>query len=484
MQTLSSQYDRVRHQYPDDELLILFDIDGTILDMRHMVCWVLLAFDRAHDTSHFHGLLAETIKVHENQVEQFLDERPLPTGEKERILQWYLEHRWSPEAILASHQPYRGVLDVIRWLQIQPATHVGLNTGRPELLREATLRSLNALGSGYRVQFSSDLLYMNPRDWEEAVPVAKAAGLRFFQEAGFRVFAVVDNEPQNIKSMVEADRDGEILFLHAETLFETKGTQTPRTVRGRSYDITSLVSEEDLPQRVQFVWHGVNDRANLRQFLASGIRWGECDLRCDPLDRLVLRHDSFEETPWSEDEEVLTLEDCLEEFKRHDKAIKLDLKEDCTVERVLALLKQAQLDDGRLWFNGNVESLLEAGFRRLATSHPRAIIQCPADFLAPLILSIPDKAQEILRVLASWGINRLSVSWKTERKRQIVDSLENWGYEVNIYDVPDLESFLQAALLLPRSLTSDFNFPKWHYFGRGAGKKRDYFRYRAAEPTR
>ena len=33
--------------------------------------------------------------------------------------------------------------------------------------------------------------------------------------------------------------------------------------------------------------------------------------------------------------------------------------------------------------------------------------------------------------------------------------------------VPDLVAFLPAALLLPRSLAADLNFPQWHYFGRG-----------------
>jgi hypothetical protein len=34
MQRLSQHYDRMRRHYPDDELMILFDIDGTILDSR------------------------------------------------------------------------------------------------------------------------------------------------------------------------------------------------------------------------------------------------------------------------------------------------------------------------------------------------------------------------------------------------------------------------------------------------------------------
>jgi hypothetical protein len=44
--------------------------------------------------------------------------------------------------------------------------------------------------------------------------------------------------------------------------------------------------------------------------------------------------------------------------------------------------------------------------------------------------------------------------------------------------VPDHESFLQAVLQLPRSLTADFNFPEWNYYGRGSGERRRYHRYR------
>jgi hypothetical protein len=55
--------------------------------------------------------------------------------------------------------------------------------------------------------------------------------------------------------------------------------------------------------------------------------------------------------------------------------------------------------------------------------------------------------------------------------------MDQWGFEVNIYDVPDLEAFLQAVLLLPRSITSNFNFPQWHFYGKSAlenGRLADY----------
>jgi hypothetical protein len=47
----------------------------------------------------------------------------------------------------------------------------------------------------------------------------------------------------------------------------------------------------------------------------------------------------------------------------------------------------------------------------------------------------------------------------------------------HFYNVPDLESSLQAALVLLRSLTSDFNFPQWDYFDRGSGPDNVYHRY-------
>jgi hypothetical protein len=83
-------------------------------------------------------------------------------------------------------------------------------------------------------------------------------------------------------------------------------------------------------------------------------------------------------------------------------------------------------------------------------------------------------------MLRGWGVNRFSIAWGTPHTRRLFDQLERWGHDVNIYAVPDLAAFLQAALLLPRSLTADFNFPQWHYFGRGSGEHLDHHTYRLA----
>jgi beta-phosphoglucomutase-like phosphatase (HAD superfamily) len=478
MRRLAEHYGRFRHRYPDDRLLIVFDIDGTILDLRHMVRHVLLDYDREHATDLFHGLSVDDVDVHENRVAEFLAARALPAETREQVLAWYLERRWQPESVLAAHRPYRGVLEVIRWFQLQPQTFVGLNTGRPEWLRDETLRSLNELGREYRVEFRSELLVMNEEGGEDDVLDAKVVGLRAFAAAGYRTFAVVDNEPAVIAALAAADESGEILFLQAQTLSESRRVPTPRTVRGRSYDLTALVTEGDLPYHVQLVWHGVNDEANVRQFLGSRVHWAECDVRRDPLGRVVLRHDSFERTPWARTEPVFLLDDLLTRLHQYGRGVKLDLKEgDAVLDDVLAIVDAHGFADADLWFNARIEALGEDGVRRLAAAHADAIIQCPVDFLAPLVLAAPERAGDTISLLTGWGVNRFSVSWAGEHARALLERLEDFGCEVNLYAVPDLEAFLRAALLLPTSITTDFNFPAWHYFGRGAGEHHRYHRY-------
>ena len=480
MTKLASHYKKMREQYPYDKLMILFDIDGSILDMRHMVLHILRAYDRAHGTRFFRRLRLDDIGVHENHVAGLLATLSIPPEKQAEVLAWYQQHRWSPEAILESHRPFSGVLEVIRWFQIQPNTFVGLNTGRPETLRADTLRSLNKLGKEYRVHFTDEFLYMNPGQWEEDVPHAKVAGVRHFQRAGYRIFAFVENEPLNLKAVARHDPQREILLLHANTIFESKRTRLPpHTARGQKYDLSELIPEQALPRHIQFVWHGVNDEANLRQFLASDIQWAECDVHMDPTgSELILRHDSFTETPLQEDETWFTLDHLLSRLRERGKSVKLDLKAGgVLVDKVLELVDAHDFEDTALWFNGNVERLQEHRIRQLARERPSAVLQCPVDFLAPLICSVPQKAKEILDMFGEWGINRFSINWLTNDMRTFFDQMDRWGFEVNIYNVPDLEAFLRAVVLMPHSVTSDFNFPKWHYYGRGSGEKGSHYTY-------
>ena len=480
MRELAIHYEKTRAQYPGHKLLILFDIDGTVLDMRHMIRFVLQAFDRAHGTSFFHHLRISDITVHENHVMRLLAQLRISPEDQDHIMAWYLSHRWSPHAILHAHRPFHGVLEVIRWFQLQPNTFVGLQTGRPNSLRMETLRSLNELGKEYRVQFSNDLLSMNPLGWEQNVEQSKVAAVEHFRREGYHVFAVVDNEPKHLKAISRFDTQREILLLHANTLFESRHTRIPYpAVRGKVYDLTGLISQKALPQRIQFVWHGVNQEGNLRQFLASNVHWGELDVRIDPsTGEVVLRHDGFEMASSEEDEEFLQFEGCLACMRDHGRGVKFDLKENgILLDKVLEAVARFAFEESELWFNGNVERIGKDGFKKLREAHPSAVIQCPVDFMGPLILGIPEKAKEILDMFTEWSVNRLSLNWGVPDARKIFAQLDTWGFEVNIYNIPDLESFLQTTLLMPRSITSDFNFPQWHCYGQGSGENLSRYKY-------
>lgn len=242
---------------------------------------------------------------------------------------------------------------------------------------------------------------------------------------------------------------------------------------------TELIPEMSLPKQIQFVWHGINNEANLRQFLASDFNWGECDVRLHPIDEEpILRHDSFKNSPLDPNEKWLTLDSLLSCVAKTDKSIKIDLKAGgIIVEKVMESIDANGLDDSRLWFNSNLERLQELGFWKLSKKYPKAILQADVDFMAPLICSVPGKARDILDMFTEWGINRFSISWQTQNLSIFLDQMNDWGFEVNIYDVPDLESFLQTVLLMPQSITSDFNFPKWHYYGRGPGENGFHYEY-------
>ncbi len=480
MKALADCYLRASREHAGEPIMLLSDIDGTIIDMRHAVLSVLQSYDRAHDTEHFNRLQPEDITAHENHVEEMLDRFGVPGAERPAVMRWYLDHLWSDSTIMETHRPFRSVFPMIRWFQLQPNTSVALVTGRPETLRKVTLQSLNRLGEVRRVSFSDDLLFMNPGDWQEDVTGSKVAGLAHFRDQGYHVFAVIDNEPLVLEALAQVTKETDMLLLHADTIFESRSTTIPRgIVRGNDYGLTDLVpGEQSLPEHVQLVWHGVNDEANLRQFITSGVFWAEVDVRIDPSDELILRHDSFETTPALADEEWLTLDKAIADLSKHARGIKLDLKSgDEVLERLLRMVAAADFGDGSLWFNGNIEIIGEKGFRTIRDEHPDSIVQCPVDWLRPLIQAAPSEARKTLEMLTAWGINRFSISWEYADPGELLRRLTEWGYQVNFYNVPDLETFLEAVILLPASVTSDFNFPQWHRYGRGSGKRGRRFNY-------
>ncbi len=78
MKALADCYLRVCAQYPGEPLMLVSDIDGTIIDMRYLVLSVLQSYDEARGTAYFTRLRPADVTVHENRVEQLLERVAVP----------------------------------------------------------------------------------------------------------------------------------------------------------------------------------------------------------------------------------------------------------------------------------------------------------------------------------------------------------------------------------------------------------------------
>ena len=241
MRRLGEHHERMQRRYQEEDLMVIFDIDDTILDLRHMVLHVLRSFDRRHDTAFFADIGVDEIEASEAEMGKIIRQLSIPAKDERRIASWFEEHSWSSKVIREAHRPFPGVMEVIRWFQGQPKTVVGINTGRPELIRDDTLRSLNSAGRSHNVVFTHNLLFMNPCGWNGNIVAFKVAGIDYFQKKGFRVIAFVDNEPENLQAVSMNDRTGDILLLHADTVYKSQREKMPRNaVSGKVYDIAEL----------------------------------------------------------------------------------------------------------------------------------------------------------------------------------------------------------------------------------------------------
>jgi len=465
MRDLAFHYEAMRSAHPDNILMIVFDIDGTIVDVRHMILSVLKAYDHEHDTRLFANLLSDDITGPANDIATILRGFAVPPAVREDINTWCTNNFWSKAAILDSHKPFNGVLDVIRWFQLQPNTVVGINTSRSESLRADTLKILNTLGEEYHVTFDDALLFMNNG---VTAALGKVEGIRHFRDLGFRIVAMIDNEQANLEAVAKSDPLGEMLLIHADIIISSSPARRgDRVFKDNFFDLTELISRQQLPGHIEFVWHGVDDESILRQFLVSSVQWAELHVRQSIQGSdLILRRKSFAEIPPAPGEKPARLDDFLYILGDAGRGVKLDLKDPGLTGVVLDLLKGSGFTDERIWITINLEELRRGGLQLIMDTYPKAIKQCPVDSLSQMMRESPSEARKYLGMLACWGIDRFSVNWSTSGSRRIIIQLQNWGFDVNIYNVPDLEAFLQAVLLLPKSITSFFNFPKWFYTGR------------------
>ena len=468
MKSLRLHYGYMKEQYPDRDLMLIFDIDGCINDMQYQLFRALRTFDELQGTHYFYRLKPDEIKIHEDLLSSFLTEYQLLPEQKKAFLSWYTRYRKSSRVQL---RPMEGVIETICWFQMQTRTAVGLKNICSQDMRQQTIKALKKFRKDYQLKLTKELIYF-PENHSPAESAVES--LSYFRKLGYHVICFVDSETQSLDAIASEKGTRDVLLLQADTVYRSNdGPVTAAVEKGSTYELRELVHEKDLPPYIDLVWHGINDRKNMQQFLSSPIQWGEVDVQTVQEDgSVLLQHDSpLEATTVLHEKIDLTLNELLEEFQQHRKGIKIDFKDKSTVLiKTVKHLKQQGFTDQQIWLNGDIDVLKEEGFKVLLEAFPNAVIQTSVDFICPLVFSLPNQAKNILTLLKAWGINRFSISWELDKCTALLHRLKKWGFEVNVYNTPDLEQFLKVMILSPRSITSDFNFPEWNYFGRGSGK--------------
>lgn len=209
----------------------------------------------------------------------------------------------------------------------------------------------------------------------------------------------------------------------------------------------------ELPQReIRLAWNNVNREQSLEQFLQSGIEWAALTLPPATGDAMADFGQSDRETA----DEFSGMQEVLASLHKHRRGAKLELTGRCGISaKVLQQLDALGFDDD-LWFSAGVELLGARGFSILAHAYPKAVLECPVDFLAPLVISVPRKAEMILDTFCQWGVNQFAIKWNTPHMATLFAQMSHWGFDVGIYNVPDRSELEQAMAMEPAAVTVDF----------------------------
>jgi hypothetical protein len=227
---LLNHHERSRQRFADRRLLVLFDVDDTFLDMRLAVTGLLRAYDASHGSAHFDALDPTTLDPFGRGIESVLERCRVPAGEQPQVLAWYHQQRRRGDIARLAHAPFRGLLALAAWLHRQPRTAVGINSARPEFLRQDTLRCLNELAAGTDLRFVDELAWFTPHGWRDDVGASKLAAITQAERRGERVIAMIDSNPAVLAALAQADYGDDVLLLHSADLLHSPGP-TPRAAR-------------------------------------------------------------------------------------------------------------------------------------------------------------------------------------------------------------------------------------------------------------
>ena len=452
---LTFHYEAALGKYPGEKLLIVCDIDQTILDMRHGIVQALLGFDGRQGSRYFDSVGLTDVDGNEDRLQSLFEQLQLPSAIRLAAGAECEKAARSREVILSAHRRFQGILDLIRWFQLQPNTYVALITGRPEWSRLDTSYVLSVLEREYCVRFPDDLVYMKPAYPKQPVWESKINGIARFREAGFHVFAAIDSEPENLRAIAESNLDAEIFLLQTDAIVNALEQRVVGRSGGGSFHPEKLLSGNAASRPVRFIWDWTDmEEETFFRFLSSNVQWIKVDAG--------FFFPDTERGRFSCARSTTDLDFCLNLIRKHKKKLNIDLSDDgLLLGRIMDIISDYDFEDNELWFSGG--SGLDGHrdlkvFGILGEMYPSAVLQYSLGSLALTVDREPDAARAILLRLSHEGVDIFSLDWRMPHRTKILRRLNQWGFHVNICNAHSLRSFLQGALSQPSAITSAFNF--------------------------
>lgn len=435
LRALAEHVARQREQFPDAALLVLVDVDGTLLDLRHGVQGLLADLDRRQPGTGLADLPLDRVPNDERSLRALFEAHEVDRGERERLLVAFERLCWSPEAVSPTSQPFLGVLEMLRWLRMQPGVFVALNSSRPESRREETVQALRTLSSRFNLRFSEDLLFLREGQRDAARPYqSKVDGVEHYRRLDYRVVAVLDDDPEALAAIGREGSAPELLLVQAGDL----AAALPAPVdEGRSAS----------GEPAAICWRGPMAGPHFERFLGT----------CAPSAWVSVRRGSAGEVEVLSDEGQPVFEDLLGSFAQCGKGLWLEFKEGGSVlSRVVHTLARSGFPTDQMVFVASPEKLGENGFQRLAEACPDAVRAAHGHFLSTLAEVAPDLAHESLARLRSWGVQRIVVAYDDPHREALVRLVREAGLELALDAAAGLMPYLASTGCLPEAVISDF----------------------------
>jgi hypothetical protein len=214
-------HENMRVLYPEDKLMVLCECDGALYDTRILAVNVLRAFDREHGTTFFRNLSVDQVQMPLTDIDDLLSKLLVPIGISTEITGWFSKHLWDMENLWSAHRPLANVMKVLKGLQIQKQTHIGLSTTREGRTDCEFISSINTLGSAVGMCCDHTTVFLDDEAGNKTSGHKIVQACRHFQNKGYRLIAVIDNrhkaEPEHIFCI---DRSLEVMHLQGRAVRE------------------------------------------------------------------------------------------------------------------------------------------------------------------------------------------------------------------------------------------------------------------------